>query len=55
MNGKNLINNTGQPHLPMNTIGRDGTLFITTDGKTEYYSSDRADSKGGMDIYKLPE
>ena len=36
---------------PINTINREGTLFIGADGKTAYYASDRSDSKGGMDIY----
>jgi outer membrane protein OmpA-like peptidoglycan-associated protein/tetratricopeptide (TPR) repeat protein len=36
---------------PINTISDDGTLFIAADGKTAYYSSDRSDSKGGLDIY----
>jgi len=36
---------------PINTIGREGTLFIAADGKTAYYSSDKSDSKGGLDIY----
>jgi outer membrane protein OmpA-like peptidoglycan-associated protein/tetratricopeptide (TPR) repeat protein len=42
---------------PINTMGRDATLFIAADGKTAYYASDRSDSKGGMDIYsfELPE
>ncbi len=38
---------------PINTINREGTLFIGADGKTAYYASDRADSKGGMDIYSF--
>lgn len=38
---------------PINTIAREGTLFITTDGKTAYYASDRNDSKGGLDIYSF--
>lgn len=38
---------------PINTISQEGTLFITSDGKTAYYSSDRGDSKGGMDIYSF--
>ncbi|HEX7904092.1 MAG TPA: OmpA family protein [Chitinophagaceae bacterium] len=38
---------------PINTISQEGTLFITADGKTAYYSSDRADSKGGLDIYSF--
>jgi outer membrane protein OmpA-like peptidoglycan-associated protein/tetratricopeptide (TPR) repeat protein len=36
---------------PINTIGSEGTLFIAADGKTAYYSSDRSDSRGGLDIY----
>ncbi len=38
---------------PINTINREGTLCIGADGKTAYYASDRADSKGGMDIYSF--
>ncbi len=38
---------------PINTIDREGTLFIAADGKTAYYASDRSDSKGGMDIYSF--
>ncbi len=38
---------------PINTISQEGTLFITADGKTAYYSSDRNDSKGGLDIYSF--
>lgn len=42
---------------PINTIHDEGTLFITADGLTAYYASDRNDSKGGHDIYSfdLPE
>ena len=42
---------------PINTIYDEGTLFIAADAKTAYYASDRADSKGGLDIYsfELPE
>ena len=36
---------------PINTIDREGTLFIASDGKTAYFASDRADSYGGLDIY----
>ena len=36
---------------PINTISREGTLFIAADGKTAYYASDRSDSRGGLDIY----
>ena len=38
---------------PINTIGDEGTLVITADGKTAYYSSDMQDSKGGLDIYSF--
>ena len=38
---------------PINTIDDEGTLFITADGKTAYYASDRSDSKGGLDIYSF--
>jgi outer membrane protein OmpA-like peptidoglycan-associated protein len=38
---------------PINTISQEGTLFITSDGKTAYYSSDRSDSQGGLDIYSF--
>jgi len=38
---------------PINTLDREGTLYITPDGKTAYYASDRADSKGGLDIYNF--
>jgi outer membrane protein OmpA-like peptidoglycan-associated protein len=38
---------------PINTVDREGTLFIAADSKTAYYTSDRADSKGGLDIYSF--
>jgi outer membrane protein OmpA-like peptidoglycan-associated protein/tetratricopeptide (TPR) repeat protein len=38
---------------PINTISREGTLFIAADGKTAYYASDRSDSHGGLDIYSF--
>ncbi len=38
---------------PINTISREGTLFVSADGKTAYYASDRSDTKGGMDIYSF--
>jgi outer membrane protein OmpA-like peptidoglycan-associated protein/tetratricopeptide (TPR) repeat protein len=36
---------------PINTIENEGSLVIAADGKTAYYASDRADTKGGLDIY----
>ncbi|HTD95269.1 MAG TPA: OmpA family protein, partial [Chitinophagaceae bacterium] len=59
--------NTGDPDTswttpvnlgyPINTIDKEGTLYIAADGKTAYYASDKSDSKGGLDIYSfdLPE
>lgn len=38
---------------PVNTISREGTLFVAADGKTAYYASDKSDSKGGTDIYSF--
>jgi outer membrane protein OmpA-like peptidoglycan-associated protein/tetratricopeptide (TPR) repeat protein len=42
---------------PINTIDREGTLYIAADGKTAYYAGERNDSRGGLDIYsfELPE
>lgn len=42
---------------PINTIDDEGSLFVSSDGKTAYYASDRSDSKGGLDIYtfELPK
>jgi outer membrane protein OmpA-like peptidoglycan-associated protein/tetratricopeptide (TPR) repeat protein len=36
---------------PINTIENEGSLVVASDGKTAYYASDRADTKGGLDIY----
>lgn len=38
---------------PVNTIGDEGSLVVAADGKTAYYSSDRTDTKGGLDIYSF--
>lgn len=42
---------------PINTIDNDGSLFIAADGISAFYASDRADSRGGLDLYRfeLPE
>jgi outer membrane protein OmpA-like peptidoglycan-associated protein len=37
--------------FPINTIENEGSLIIAADGKTAYYSSDRSDSRGGLDLY----
>ena len=36
---------------PINTIENEGSLVIAADGKTAYYASDRADSRGELDLY----
>lgn len=36
---------------PINTIENEGSLIVAADGKTAYYASDRADTRGGLDIY----
>lgn len=36
---------------PINTVENENCLFITSDGRTAYYASDRSDSYGGLDIY----
>jgi outer membrane protein OmpA-like peptidoglycan-associated protein len=38
---------------PVNTIEDEGTLFVASDGVTAYFASDRADSRGGLDLYKF--
>jgi outer membrane protein OmpA-like peptidoglycan-associated protein/tetratricopeptide (TPR) repeat protein len=53
---KNSDGKWGKPKnlgYPINTIDREGTLFIAADGKTAYYASDRADGKGALDIYSF--
>ncbi|MBI1782680.1 MAG: OmpA family protein, partial [Sphingobacteriales bacterium] len=53
---KDSTGNWGKPEnlgYPINTIGDEGTLVITADGKTAYYSSDMQDTKGGLDIYSF--
>lgn len=39
---------------PINTIDDEGSMVVSADGKTVYYSSDRSDTKGGLDIYTFP-
>ena len=38
---------------PINTIEDEGSLCISSDGSTAYCASDRADSRGGLDLYKF--
>ena len=53
---RNTDGKWGKPEnlgYPLNTIEHEGTLFITPDGATAYYASDRGDSKGSYDIYSF--
>ena len=38
---------------PINTIDDEGSLIVTSDGKTSYYASDGNDTRGGLDIYSF--
>ena len=38
---------------PINTIENEGSLVVSADGKTAYYASDRADSRGQLDLYSF--
>jgi len=38
---------------PINTIENEGSMAVSADGLTAYYASDRADSRGSLDIYKF--
>ncbi|HEY4207108.1 MAG TPA: OmpA family protein [Puia sp.] len=37
--------------FPINTIENEGSMVVAANGKTAYYASDRADSRGGLDLY----
>jgi len=38
---------------PINTTENEGSLFVAADGITAYYASDRADTRGELDLYKF--
>lgn len=38
---------------PINTIEDEGSICISSDASTAYFASDRADSRGGLDLYKF--
>lgn len=42
---------------PINTIGEEGSMIVTADGKTAYYSANGVDTRGGLDLYsfEMPE
>jgi outer membrane protein OmpA-like peptidoglycan-associated protein len=46
----NIPENLG---YPINTIENDGSLFVASNGIDAFYSSDRADSRGGLDLYRF--
>jgi outer membrane protein OmpA-like peptidoglycan-associated protein len=53
---KNADGKWGTPEnlgYPINTIENEGSLFVSSDGETGYYASDRADTRGGLDLYKF--
>lgn len=53
---KDSSNEWGVPEnlgYPINTIDDEGSLFVTADGTTSYYASDRGSLKSGLDIYSF--
>jgi outer membrane protein OmpA-like peptidoglycan-associated protein len=51
---KDSTGHWGKPEnlgFPINTIEDEATLCISSDGTTAYYSGDRADTRGSLDIY----
>ncbi|MEO6539162.1 MAG: OmpA family protein [Ferruginibacter sp.] len=38
---------------PLNTIDDEGSLIVSSDGKTSYYASDGGDTRGGLDLYSF--
>lgn len=55
MRRKNVVEWNAPENLgyPINTIENDGSLFIASNGVDAFYSSDRADSRGGLDLYRF--
>ncbi len=39
--------------FPINTIDNEGSLVVSSDGRTAFYASDRPEGKGGLDIYSF--
>jgi outer membrane protein OmpA-like peptidoglycan-associated protein len=39
--------------FPINTIDNEGSLIVSSDGRTAFYASDRPEGKGGLDIYSF--
>ncbi len=53
---KKIDGSWSEPHnlgYPINTIDHDGSIFVSAEGKTAYFASDRKDSRGKLDIYRF--
>lgn len=53
---KDSTGHWGKPEnlgYPINTVDDEATLFVTADGSTAFYASDRSDSRGALDIYSF--
>ena len=53
---KNIEGNWSTPinlGYPINTYGNEGSISVASNGIDAYMASDRADSRGGLDIYKM--
>jgi outer membrane protein OmpA-like peptidoglycan-associated protein len=53
---KDSAGNWGKPEnlgYPINTIENEGSICVSSNGSTAYYASDRADSRGGLDLYQF--
>ena len=54
---KDTSGNWGEPQnigYPINSEANDLGLFVSTDGKTAYFSSNKLKGKGGWDLYQFP-
>ena len=54
---KDTSGNWGEPQnigYPINSEANDLGLFVSTDGKTAYFSSNKLKGKGGWDLYHFP-
>ena len=54
---KDATGNWGEPQnigYPINSILDDLGFFVSTDGKTAYFASNKLEGKGGWDVYHFP-
>ena len=54
---KDTAGNWGEPQnigYPINSDADDLGLFVSTDGKTAYFASNKLEGKGGWDVYQFP-